>query len=73
MSKFKDFLGDKKKYLLAGILGVLLLSMTLKTQAVIITYGDDYSLRMEYTLYGYCIRASAAKRRRSLPFRVKCI
>ena len=61
MNKFKDFLGDKK-YLLAGILGVLLLSMTLKTQAVIITYGDDYSLRMEYTLYGYCIRASAAKK-----------
>lgn len=59
MSKFTDFLNDKK-YLFLGILGALLISMTLKTQVVILTYGDNYSLRMEYTIYGYCIRASAA-------------
>ena len=59
MSKFGEFI-ESKKYLLLGILGALLISMTLKTQAVVLTYGDNYSLKMEYTVYGFCIRASAA-------------
>lgn len=59
MSKIRDFI-ITKRYLIIGILAAVLLSMTLKTQVVILTYGDDYSVRMEYTLYGYCIRASAA-------------
>ncbi len=59
MNRFLEFV-DSKKYLLFGLLGALLISMTLKTQVVILTYGDDYSMRMEYTLYGYCVRASAA-------------
>ena len=50
---------ERKKYLLFGLLGALLITMTLKTQVVILTYGEEYSMRMEYTLYGYCIRASA--------------
>ena len=62
MSKFADFINDKK-YLFFGIIGALLISMTLKTQTVVLTYGDDYSLRMEYTLYGYCVRASAAMKK----------
>lgn len=49
---------ERKKYLLFGLLGALLITMTLKTQVVILTYSDEYSMRMEYTLYGYCIRAS---------------
>ena len=61
MNKVFEFLNNKK-YIIMGILGALLISMTLKTQVVVVTYGDEYSLRMEYTLYGYCIRASAAKK-----------
>ena len=59
MKKVWDFLADKK-YFVYGLLGVILISMTFKSQIIIISYADDYSLRMEYTVYGYCIRASAA-------------
>lgn len=47
------------RIILIVVLGILLISCTLKTQAVVVSYGDDYSVRLEYTIYGYCIRASA--------------
>lgn len=59
MNKFFEKLGDYK-ILIFGILGALLISMTLKTQVVIITYSDDYALRLEYSVYGRCVRASAS-------------
>lgn len=59
MKNFFDKLGDKK-ILIFGIIGALLISMTLKTQVVILTYGEDYALRMEYSVYGTCVRASAS-------------
>jgi len=59
MNKVLAFISDKK-YLFMAILCVLLFSFTMKTQVVILKYGDDYSMRMEYSLYGYCVRASAA-------------
>ncbi len=58
MNKIRDFVNDKK-YIIICIIGVVLISMTLKTQVIVLSYGDKYSLRMEYTLYGYCIRVSA--------------
>lgn len=58
MKSIKEFL-EKRRMVIIVLLGILLISLTLKTQAVIITYGGDYSVRLEYTLYGYCIRASA--------------
>lgn len=61
MSKISDWLSEHK-ILLFGALGVLLITMTMKTQVVILAYGNDYALRMEYTVYGYCIRASASKK-----------
>lgn len=59
MKKVWDFFADKK-YIVYAILGVILISMTFKAQIIIISYDNDYSMRMEYTVYGYCIRASAA-------------
>lgn len=61
MKKVLDFIVDKK-LLFIGILCALLISMTIKTQVVIVTYGDDYTLKLEYTVYGYCVRASAARK-----------
>ncbi len=58
MKKILSFF-DSRRYIVYIALGVLLLSMTFKSQVVILSYGDEYSLRMEYTVYGYCIRASA--------------
>lgn len=58
MSKVKEFVNNKK-YIILCFIGVVLISMTLKTQVIVLTYGENYSLRMEYTLYGYCIRVSA--------------
>ena len=59
MKKIWEFISSKK-YFIYAILGVILLSMTFKAQIIILSYDDQYSLRMEYTVYGYCIRASAA-------------
>lgn len=59
MNKIIEFF-ESKRYFIYGILGALLISMTFKSQIIILSYTDNYSLRMEYTVYGYCIRASAA-------------
>lgn len=59
MKKVWDFILGKK-YLIYVVFGALLISMSFKSQIIILSYGDEYSLRMEYTVYGYCIRASAA-------------
>ncbi len=59
MNRVFKFLADKKYYLIA-IFAVLIILVTLKTQAVVVTYGEKYSMRLEYTLFGSCIRASAA-------------
>lgn len=59
MKKILNFISDKKYFFMAALC-VLLFSMTMKTQVVILKYGDEYSMRMEYSLYGYCVRASAA-------------
>ncbi len=59
MNKVLNFISEKKYFIMA-VFCVLLFSMTMKTQVVILKYGDDYSMRMEYSLYGYCVRASAA-------------
>ena len=59
MNKFWDYLADKK-YIIMTILGVLILAMTFKSQVVVIKYGDDYAMRLEHTVFGYCIRASAS-------------
>ena len=56
-SKPKIF--ENWRIILIIVMGILLISFTLKTQAVVISYGDDYSVRLEYTIYGFCIRASA--------------
>ena len=58
MKKIIEFLRAKKIIIIA-ILGAILITMTLKTQSVIIAYGDDLSLRMDFTLYGYCISGMA--------------
>jgi len=59
MNKFSDFLSEKK-YFIMVIICIILLLLTLKTQVVVVKYGDDYAMRMEYTMLGYCIRASAS-------------
>ncbi len=59
MNKFFDFLAEKK-YVIMVFVAILLILLTLKTQVVVVTYGEEYSMRMEYTMLGYCIRASAA-------------
>lgn len=59
MNKVLNFISEKKYFFMAALC-VLLFSMTMKTQVVVLKYGDDYSMRMEYSLYGYCVRASAA-------------
>ncbi len=58
MKKVLEFLRAKKIIIIA-IVGAILITMTLKTQSVIIAYGDDLSLRMDFTLYGYCISGMA--------------
>lgn len=58
MKKIIEFIDDKR-YLIMGLVGVLLITMTFKTQSVIIKYSDDYAVKMDYTIYGYCIRARA--------------
>ncbi len=59
MNKVWDFLADKK-YIIMAILGVLILAMTFKSQVVVVKYGDNYAMRLEHTVFGYCIRASAS-------------
>ncbi len=59
MKKILTFISSKK-YLIMGVLGAVLLALTLKTQVIIIKYGNNYSMRMEYSVFGYCLRASAA-------------
>ncbi len=59
MNKFTNFLSEKK-YLIMVFISILLILLTLKTQVVVVKYGDDYAMRMEYTMLGYCIRASAS-------------
>ena len=49
---------EGKRYIIYIVLGIILFSMAFKSQVIILAYGDDYSLRMEYTVYGFCIRVS---------------
>lgn len=58
MKKLTEFF-EKSRMVIFVLLGVVLISMTMKTQVIVLSYGEEYSLRLEYTLYGYCIRASA--------------
>ena len=58
--KEKSFFSSGYSILIYIILAILLLTMTFKSQIIILSYGEDYSMRLEYTVYGYCIRASAA-------------
>lgn len=50
----------EKKYLVFGVVCVIFLALTMKTQVVILKYGDKYAMRMEYSIFGSCVRASAA-------------
>mgnify|MGYP006898689719 CR=1 FL=1 len=59
MNKILCFISEKKYFFIAALC-LLLFSMTMKTQVVILKYSNDYSMRMEYSIYGYCVRASAA-------------
>ena len=59
MNKLWDYLADKK-YVIIAIFGVLILAMTFKSQVVVLKYGDNYAMRLEHTVFGYCIRASAS-------------
>lgn len=59
MNKVWNFLAEKK-YIIMAVVCVALFSLTMKTQVIILKYGDDYAMRMEYSLYGYCVRASAS-------------
>ena len=59
MNKFFEFLSEKK-YIIMVFICIILILLTLKTQVVVVKYGDDYAMRMEYTMLGYCIRASAS-------------
>ena len=59
MNKFWNFLSEKK-YLIMVILCIVLMVLTLKTQVLVVKYGDSYAMRIEYTMFGYCIRASAS-------------
>ena len=43
-------------------MGIILFTMVFKSQVVILTYGEEYTVRLEYTMYGYCIRAAADKK-----------
>ncbi len=59
MNKFWNFLSEKR-YFVMVVLCIVLIVLTLKTQVLVVKYGDDYAMRMEYTMFGYCIRASAS-------------
>jgi len=59
MKKLFDLISEKK-YFIMVILSIILIVLTLKTQVVIVKYGDNYAMRMEYTMLGKCIRASAS-------------
>lgn len=59
MNKFWNFLSEKR-YFIMVILCIILIVLTLKTQVLVVKYGDDYAMRLEYTMFGYCIRASAS-------------
>ena len=64
LGKIFEFINEKK-YIIIGILCAVFISLTMKTQNVIITYGDsdldkdrEFSMQLEYSLFGYCVRAS---------------
>lgn len=59
MNKFWNFLADKK-YIIMAVICVILFAMTMKTQVVVVKYGEEYAMRMEYSIFGYCVRASAS-------------
>ena len=58
MKKIWFFLTEKK-YLVFAFICVIFLALTMKTQVVILKYGDKYAMRMEYSIFGSCVRASA--------------
>lgn len=61
MKKFFDFINERR-YLVYIFMGIILFTMVFKSQVVILTYGEEYTVRLEYTMYGYCIRAAADKK-----------
>ena len=51
---------DSKRYIIFIIIGLLVFSFAFKSQVVIISYNDDYALRVEFNVFGFCTRVSAS-------------